>query len=470
MEKTIEKAIEQSETVGKQLAELWEDAEATEPTQDLVAEVGALTESLKWSVERASYIAASIPEEKLDSYLRDAVKEIKFESFEKDAAKLKRPVTVENFAFYVFRLTAGHLETLLLLFRFEAIKTFKAIVNEYAKENFKYPKLPKAPKPKQYVANNTKVMRKLAEDFIINGTDANITVLPDDGVTTYIMALYEDEDQTRIPFNLTPFEVAVFNAVCTIYRQAENEGTEKPPVVTASSIYQAMPGSGGYPSPKMLEDISAAVSKMTKIDMKLDATEELQKLKKISAGEKFSVHSRMLMADELTYSRRNGSTVKAWPIYRKPILHEYAERNGQLIGVPFNIVRIEGIDVDGLPDGVPLKISENRRELLAYLVQRVAVIKRAQAQAVREAARKRNREADQPKTWRDFMGKTSTTILFESATKAAGVVSTSRKVVKDTKDFVRNVFQYWKAKGFIFDFKEVREGRESRGVKIIFPD
>lgn len=325
--------------------------------------------------------------------------------------------------------------------------------------------LPKMPqRPKKHVSPNNKLMTALTTGEIINAGAMNLAVMPDDSITTYVMATY-DIDKDMAPFNLSPFERTVMDAVCSIYRQANIDG-DTAPVMTPASIYKAMPGAGVKAKPEIQEKIAEAVHKMRHVYVTLDASSELLKLKKIKPGEKYTKETSLILAEEHTYRRQNGTTSVGWQIFKKPIAYEYAELTGQIVNVPARVLQIEGVEKEtGEPDGYILSLSENRRELLAYLVRRVAVIKNAHNRAVEVANWRKNREAGKP--WQEFMTQ-STTILYDTARIAAGIDTTRKNTIKDCKDFCRIVFDYWKAIDYIPGYREVKEGRTARGLEIVF--
>ena len=326
--------------------------------------------------------------------------------------------------------------------------------------------LPKMPnKPKKHISANNKLMTALTNNSIINGGEVNLSVMPNDGITTYVMAVYEP-DKEMDSFNLSPFERTVMDAVCSIYLQAIRDGIDSP-VMTPASIYKAMPGGGPKATAAKQKEIAEAYTKMRHIFVKLDATSELLKRKKIKQGETYTKETNMLLAEEHIYMRQNGTTSIGWQLFQKPVILDYAEMTGQLVNVPAKVMQIEGVKATGEPDGLILSMNENRRELLAYLVRRVAVIKHAQEDALREASWKKNQKAG--KSWQELMKK-SPLILFESSFTAAGLETTRKSTIKECKDFCRNVMAYWVAIGYIHGYEEVKEGRTAKGLKILFAD
>lgn len=342
----------------------------------------------------------------------------------------------------------------------ENIDTTIAIVARKIGSPEPLPKLPR--RPMRHISPNNKLMTALTTKEIINSGAVNLDVMPNDGITTYVVATYDiDEDMT--PFNLTPFERTVMDAVCSIYRQATLDGDDKP-VMTTTSIYKAMPGAGAKPTATVQAKIAAAFTRMRHIFVTLDASSELLKLKKIKPGERYTKETNMLLAEEHQYKRQNGTISIGWQLFQKPVVYEYAELTGQIVNVPAKVIQIEGVTKTGELDGIPFNLSENRRELLAYLLRRVAVIKNSHKRALEVASWKKNREAG--KSWQEFMNQ-SPVILYKTAFSTAGIEITSRKIQKDCRDFCRLVFDYWKAIDYIPAYEELREGRAIRGLKIV---
>lgn len=411
-----------------------------------------------------------MPENEVEPYLKERITSIPKETFEEEINNSAGwTADRKDFSLFIYKELTGHLGIHLLIGKHNLAEKFVQWIDDYAAETYPAPKvepLPKMPKrPKKHISANNKLMTALTTGEIINAGAMNLAVMPNDGITTYVMATY-DIDKEMAPFNLSPFERTVMDAVCSIYRQAKLDGDDMP-IMTPTSIYKAMPGAGARVSESTQEKIAAAVTKMRHIFVTLDASSELLKLKKIKPGEKYTKETNMLLAEEHTYRRQNGTISIGWQLFQKPVAYEYAEITGQIVNVPAKVMQIEGVKKEtGEPDGVPYKLNENRRELLAYLVRRVAVIKNAHNRALEVANWKKNREAG--KSWQDFMTQ-NPVILYESAFEAAGVDNLqNRHTVKDCKDFCRLVFDYWKAIDYIPAYGEVKEGRTARGLKILF--
>lgn len=323
--------------------------------------------------------------------------------------------------------------------------------------------LPKLPKPRRYISPNDKLMDALTEKEIINYKEGvNLTVLPKNGIQSYVLAIYEP-DKKKDPFNLSPEERNIMDAICSIWQQSVLDGNTTA-IMTPESIYSAMLGGGSRVTKDMHKKIIEFVNKAMDISITLDGTEQMMALGKIKPGEKYSKKTHMLLAEEHDYQRRNGEISIGWSLFQEPVSLECAKMTGQLVNVSAKVVRIEDVDNEK-PNGIPVKMNESRRSLLAYLLRRVAVIKHAREKAAKKAAWSRNKATG--KNWMELMEQ-STTILFSSAFDASCIDTAKRNTTKALRDFCLDVMKYWKAIGYIPGFKELKDGRQRRGIKILF--
>ena len=410
-----------------------------------------------------------MPDNEVEPYLKERITSISKETFEEEINNSAGwTADRKDFSLFIYKELTGHLGIHLLIGKYNLAEQFVQWIDDYATEIYPAPKvepLPKLPKrPQRHIAPNNKLMKALATGEIINAGPVNLAVMPADDISTYVIV--SDEVNKGIgTYNLTPEEIIVSDAVNSIWKQAEKDGITAP-VMTPTSIYKAMPGAGVKPTKAQEEFITTTVRKMRHIFITLDASSELLRLKKIKPGDRYTKETNMLLAEEHTYRRQTGSTSIGWQLFQKPVNLEYAEMTGQLVNVPAKVMQIEGLkDKTRELDGLPVRLSETRRKLLAYLVKRVAVILNAHKRAVEVANWKKHREAG--KSWQEFMTK-SPTILYESAFEAANIEATHRNTIKDCRDFCRLVFDNWTARDYIPGYREVKEGRAARGLEILF--
>jgi hypothetical protein len=336
-------------------------------------------------------------------------------------------------------------------------KLFKALIPKQPSKALPLPQMPK--RPNRYIVPNNTLINAMTTKNMINAGAGNLPVSKEKGITSYVMIL-DTNNPLADPYKLTNFERIVFNAICSIYQQATQDGYNKI-VVTPTSIYKAMPGGSEKPTPKMIEQITTVVEKVQAIDITLDATRELAAYKRIEDGEKLYTKEKMVLAKQYIYVRRNQKETVGWELLSKPALLDYAEKSGEIISVPAKVIQIP--EDNGTKK---LSINEKRRELWDYLTRRVEVIKRAHKQAIREMRYKRNNG----KTVEQVMGAhgKSPVILYETAFNAVNITTTNRAVLKDNKDFCKFIMSSWVDIGFIHGYEEVKQGNTFKGIKILF--
>ncbi len=341
--------------------------------------------------------------------------------------------------------------------RNELRQIIKAIIPPQPSKALPLPQMPK--RPDRYIAPNNTLINAMTTKNLINAGARDLTVSQEKGITSYVMVLDTNDPQAD-PYKLTNFERIVFNAICSIYQQATQDGYNKI-VVTPTSIYKAMPGGSEKPTPKMIEQITAVIEKVQAIDITLDATRELAAYKRIEDGEKLYTKERMVLAKQYIYVRRNKKETIGWEILSKPALLDYAEKSGEIISVPAKVIQIPTAN-----GAKKISINEKRRELWDYYTRRVAVIKKAHQRAVREMRYARNKG----KTAEQIMvehGK-SPVILYETAFHAVNITSTNRAGLKDYKDFSKFLMASWVDNGYIDGYQELKQGNAYKGIKILF--
>lgn len=334
---------------------------------------------------------------------------------------------------------------------------------------------PLAKQPKRNVLLNSTLVNKLCQEPWINDGAKDMEVMDD--ITTYVMAVYE-ENKDIAPFNLTAFERTVMDAVCSIWKQATEVENMDVVILTPSLIYKAMPGYTGKMSAVMRANIVKAIDKMSAIRMEIDATDEMLRRKKIEDGEAFSIKQNMLYTEGATYKQRNGEVLDVWRLMAKPCIYTYSDKIDQLFCVKQNVVQIQVVDSQThQPNGDPLKMGEKKRVALSYVLRRIEVMRNKYKLAGKLVNQKRFKE-DKTKKWTalDIMQApatvgglhTSDLILYNSIFEYAETDTTHRTTVKREKDFWRSVFAYWKAIGHIDGFTEEKEGRTTRGIRLLF--
>ena len=324
------------------------------------------------------------------------------------------------------------------------------------------PQLPQL--PKRHVSPNNKLINKMSDSFdVINAGGVSLQVINDRKITSYVMVT-DPTAPNNEPSRLNLFEREVLDAVCSIFKQAETEGLEL--IATSPvQISKAMPGGVEKPSPAKVEQIIAAVDKLWKMSMQVDATEELRFLKKIQPDETYKIDAPVIFAKKHTYLRRNNTECIGWELPAKPPILEYAEMTGQIVSVPAKVLQITETAQNG-ETVIISKTMGNRSELLGYLVRRVAVIKKAREDSAKLKAKRKK----DTRTIEEIMKGEKHIIpvlKYEIMFNAVGVPDT-KQARKKARDFCKNYLDYWVRIKFIDGYKEKTQKRAITGVEILF--
>ena len=123
-----------------------------------------------------------------------------------------------------------------------------------------------------------------------------------------------------------------------------------------------------------------------------------------------------------------------------------------------------------------ININEKRRDVLTYLIRRVAVMKNAWAKAKKEskkqerAAKDGRRKKENVKNPEELMRehKAEPTILYDSLYAAVDADLTNRNQLKDIRTFSIMVLKYWQHIKFIDGYSENSKGRKKTSIRILF--
>ena len=175
-----------------------------------------------------------------------------------------------------------------------------------------------------------------------------------------------------------------------------------------------------------------------------------------------------LRAQEHIYKAKGGQTVKAWVMTGEPLILSYARLTGQILTVPAKYLAIEKVK-QGAPSGELLTMNAGRQAMTSYMLRRIAVIKH-DIETAREAWRSNERRRRDDKTIKEkplaAFRKQSDTILFSSVFSAAGTETDNRKQQMNNRNFCLDVLDFWKASGYIKDYRQQTKGRSITGVEI----
>lgn len=342
------------------------------------------------------------------------------------------------------------------------------------------PQLQSTGTPKYYSSPNTTLANALLGNTekgeLIGAGAVDLPVLSvgkEKEVTIYVDATIENtEGITLTGKPYTEYDRAVHDTVVSIYEDRIKTGD--PAVFTSDMVYRTMTHktNAEYVSPQQRAAVTKSINKMaTNIRVHADYTAEMKR-RGIKANGKpvdnFVIKDFLLPAKEVNISA-GGKQVTAYLLRDEPILLTHAKHNGQLITVNGKLLDIQEVDANGNLTGISLSNSDIRISIKSYLLRRVEVMRNDEnraADALRKYEARRKKDNTMPlKRTSDFRNQ-SRVILFSSLFKSTGITAANTQT--RSRDYVKQVLEYWKAIGSIKDYKMRRKRRSFDAVIIEF--
>lgn len=302
--------------------------------------------------------------------------------------------------------------------------------------------------PKYHIIPNTALSNYLTSGDLSKPFD--LKVINKKGkqkeITNFTIVSYDpNSNVAKVAENMTEYERGVYNAICSVYKEAIENG--QPPIFTTDILYRAMPGSGDKPSSQKKGAITKAIEKhrLTYIDS--DITEELKAKKLIPDDvEEVKLNDFILSVKAVKVRMKNGGQqVTAYMINSIPLLLEYGQLTNNLITVSRKWLDIKQVK-NGKPTQFALLMTQERQAMTGYLIRRIKIMQND----------KKNKKPTQ-----------SNTILFATLFDAIGQKNPSRDKALNTRKSCYAILDYYKAEKIITDYEEQRKGRSVTGVKII---
>jgi len=358
----------------------------------------------------------------------------------------------------------------------------KALIEFVKPDTVEQADILKAITPLSHVSPNNPLMNDLSGGQghkPINAGAYDLPVIKEDKkkrreeITNFVMVTYDEEK--GITSNLSEYERSVSDAICSVWEEAEKTGM--PPAFDLDGIYKAMPGGGARITPQQEKELQKTIEKFTEIKVDYDATDELRKRGKIGDNEEYHVKERYLQVREHQKTIKKGTGVKGkgitktvWEITSEPLVLKTSKLTKQIVSAPARNIQIEEVNDKGEATGQPLKMSTARKTLVSYYFRRVAVILKDYENAAKRWRDNEKRRKKDPtikeKPLQAFRDK-SDTILFETAFKETDNDTSNAVQINRNKNFSYEVFNYWKAIGYIKDYTKKKEGKNAVGIVIV---
>lgn len=289
-------------------------------------------------------------------------------------------------------------------------------------------------------------------------------------ITAYTMITYDpgEPSEALTATRLTEYERQVSDAIVSLWIEAEKN--DLPPVFSPDMIFRAMPGGGDKPSPQQKGAIAKAIEKFRGLHIYVDATEEMKKRKVIGETGKYVFDEKYLNIRRHTYRvNRGGKIVQGYELLGQPVILTYSKLTNQLLTVPAKYIAIKKVK-QGRPTTELVTMTADRQAMTGYLLRRIAVIQYDYEKAKenkRKYDAKRRRDASLEEKPLAAFRKQSSVILFDTLFAETGTATTDRKQTMLNRNFCFEVLDYWKATGYIRDYKPQQKGRSITGIEIL---
>lgn len=303
--------------------------------------------------------------------------------------------------------------------------------------------------PQKHTMPNNALMNALQQKPAINAGAFDLTVSNERGrrkeITAYTMVSYEPAgtDITITDTKLSEYERQVSDAVVSLWIEAQRQGAQA--AFTTDTIYRAMPGGGDKASPQQRGAITKAMEKFRQLKITIDATEEMRRRGIIGSNEVFTMDDYYLSVKRAQRkTKTGGKTVNAYLLNSEPMILTYCNMTNQLLTVDAKYIEVRKVK-NGKPDTELVSMTAGRQAMTGYMLRRIAVMKRD----------KKNKIQQQ-----------SNVILFDTLFSETGTATTDRKQTGLNRNFCYDVLDYWKATGYIKDYKQQTKGRSITGIEI----
>lgn len=272
-------------------------------------------------------------------------------------------------------------------------------------------------------------------------------------VPVYIALSYEGTEG-KITKKLSAFDNAVYNAISTRFFYWKREHGKQPFYITPQEIWRTMNGKtsgNSNPSANQVKRICDSMDKMRFTRFYMDISEEL-KANYIAIDDsrltKGILDTYLLTCSKVEFTTEKGKQVTGYRIGEEPILYTYNAAKNHILWIDYDLLDTSQNTSDG----------ENVVEFRSYLLQQIQLM----INGIRNSRR----------------------ILYSSIYESTGIeppnnrldksnFSTEKSFItkiaqeaKKDRDKISAILETWKQKGWIKDYKPVKQGKGFIGVDI----
>lgn len=267
--------------------------------------------------------------------------------------------------------------------------------------------------PAYLTAPVCKLVGELSRDFINQGQQA-ISV-GGGSANAVILASLSADDNVTLPARFTPYDRAVFSAVCS---ELESGNT----TIWPSRIFRVMSGKAdARVDEHMAKRVGESLRRMMMAWVKIDYSQQAQ-LYGHEDVDSYIIEGNMLYAEAVVI-RCGGQEIEGYRIVHTPPVLEYARRMKQIISVPLK----------RLDTGSAVRNSAENIMLKHYLIQRIE-------------------KARNPKNY--MRGR----VLYDTIFKECQLETTHKTQRSRYRATVRKLLDYWTSDGYILGYSSDVEG------------
>lgn len=280
-------------------------------------------------------------------------------------------------------------------------------------------------------------------------------------ITAYTIVTYEGEDGiVKSTKSLTEYDRQVGDTLVSLWLYGDSNHIITPEIVFRNLTHRTQ---SETPSPQQIGAVTRSIEKMRRVHVYVDATEEMKKRGLIEEGQQVIFDDFIINLRAITV-KSAGKTLKAYKMHSEPILLTYSKMTKQLITTSADLLDIKKVDKQGRITPTSIANTEPRIAVKGYLLRRIEVI-RNDAEKTAEKQRKENARAKRAgETPKKIKREQEPTILFDTLFKETGIDTRDAKT--DTRKYVFQVLDFYKAKGRIKAYKKRVVGRAVTAVTI----
>lgn len=269
-------------------------------------------------------------------------------------------------------------------------------------------------------------------------------------ITSCILTYVGDNVKLIGQKTFTEYDRNVYNAITSLYVYGHSSHK-----MTTAMIYRAMTGQKNTenPSRTQLKKIEDSIEKMRHINVTLDCTEEFRARNVTLDGEKIEegiLDTYLLLIEKIRVTA-GGQKKFAYRVMQAPFLLEYSSSVKQVLTIPSSLLDIKELDKGGKPTSRSISNTDTRIVIKGYLLRRI------------EGMKGKNQLHSNIISLLDYKknGKERPGLY-----SIAGATNASKVEAQRIRKATENMLAYWKAVGYINDYKPIVKNKQINGYQI----